>query len=185
MDIDLAELNKPTVKLDIAINADLRDFFSITLKLFQGLSNGGVLLKSKTGQIPKRVRNDVLVDFPDFLEWLKWCRERKEKYPVVLPEYKNIQNAVNPYYFIETLTKCLNKEAIVVSGNGTASVCTFQASIVKENQKFIINSGNASMGYDLPAAIGACFASDKKDIICLPVRRLMMNIQELQTIYSP
>jgi len=159
VDIDLAELNKPTFKPDIAINADLKDFFSVTLNLIQH-------------------------DNVDFTEWISWCKQRKEKYPVVLPEYKEVKNAVNPYYFTEILTKCLNKGSITVTGNGTASVCTFQASIVKENQRFICNSGCASMGYDLPTAIGACFANDKKDVICIAGDgSLMMNIQELQTVY--
>ena len=122
-------------------------------------------------------RNDI------YLEWISWCKERKEKNPAVLPEYKNVKNSVNPYFFVEKLTECLKEKAITVMGNGTASVCTFQASVVKKNQRFICNSGCASMGYDLPAAIGACFANDKKDVICLAGDgSIMMNIQELQTV---
>lgn len=158
VDIDSAELNKPTIKYDIAINTDLKEFF----KIF----------------------DEKITKFPDFSGWTSWCKERKEKYPVVLTEYKNQKNLVNPYYFIQTLTECLQQNSIVVAGNGTASVCTFQASVIKPNQKFIMNSGNASMGYDLPAAIGACFANNKKDVICLAGDgSLMMNIQELQTLY--
>ncbi|MEI8389873.1 MAG: thiamine pyrophosphate-binding protein [bacterium] len=162
VDIDSAELNKPTLKPDIAINTDLKDFLPATLKQIED--------------------NDVV--FPDFSQWVSWCKERKEKYPVVLSEYKNAQNAVNPYYFMETLTKCLSEKSITVTGNGTASVCAFQASVVKKNQRFILNSGCASMGYDLPAAIGACFANEKKDVVCIAGDgSLMMNIQELQTVY--
>ena len=162
VDIDSAELNKPTVKPDIAVNADLKDFF-----------------KSAESEI-----NALKTDCNDVHEkWLSWCRQRKEKYPIVLPEYKTVKNAVNPYYFVETLTKCLKDDDITVMGNGTASVCGFQASVVKNNQKFILNSGNASMGYDLPAAIGACLASGR-DVVCLAGDgSLMMNIQELQTVH--
>lgn len=157
VDIDLTELNKPTLKPDIAINADLKDFF--------------------------RIFSEKDSKFPDFSEWINWCRERKHKYPVVLPEYKNVKDAVNPYYFIQTLTNCLKEGAISVAGNGTASVCSFQASEIKENQRFILNSGNASMGFDLPAAIGASIASGKKDITCITGDgSIMMNLQELQTI---
>ena len=162
IDIDSAELNKPTLKPDITINTDLKDFFPAILEQIKD--------------------NDVI--FPDFSQWVSWCKERKEKYPVVLSEYKNAQNAVNPYYFMETLTKCLSEKSITVTGNGTASVCAFQASVVKKNQRFILNSGCASMGYDLPAAIGACFANEKKDVVCIAGDgSLMMNIQELQTVY--
>lgn len=157
VDIDPAELNKPTLKPDVAINADLRDFFEIFSKKDSG--------------------------YPDFSGWTGWCMERKQRYPVVLPEYKEVKNAVNPYYFIQTLTSGLKEGDIAVAGNGTASVCAFQASEIKENQRFILNSGNASMGYDLPAATGASIASGKKDIVCITGDgSIMMNLQELQTI---
>ena len=157
VDIDSAELNKPTVKLDVAINADLKDFF--------------------------RIFSEKPAIFPDFSEWLNWCKQKKEKYPVVLPEYKNIKNAVNPYYFTQILTQCLEEGCIAVAGNGSACVCFFQAGIVKENQRIFWNSGNASMGYDLPASIGACIASGRKNVVCIAGDgSLMMNIQELQTV---
>jgi len=185
VDIDFAELNKLTFKPDIAINADLKDFF-------RGFGQAVILSEqSEREDLPRQLPPDShasnaasgLVAENDTTAWLNWCRERKEKYPVVLPEYKTVKNAVNPYYFVETLTKCLAGKSITVSGNGTASVCTFQASVVKKNQRFILNSGCASMGYDLPAAIGACFANNKKDVICLAGDgSLMMNIQELQTV---
>jgi acetolactate synthase-1/2/3 large subunit len=71
----------------------------------------------------------------------------------------------------------------MVAGNGSACVVLFQAGKVKENQRIFWNSGCASMGYDLPAAIGACFANDKKDVVCLAGDgSLQMNIQELQTV---
>jgi acetolactate synthase-1/2/3 large subunit len=155
VDIDSTELNKPTLKPDIAVNIDLREFFA----------------GANTATCPCNA------------EWLNWCKERQSKYPVVLSEYKTVKNAVNPYYFIETLTNCLKENSITVLGNGTASVCGFQASVIKENQKFILNSGDASMGYDLPAAIGACIANDKKEVICVTGDgSIMMNLQELQTV---
>jgi len=155
VDIDKAELEKPTLIPDIPVNMDLKEFF----KSFKNY--------------PQK----------DFSQWLNWCKERKEAYPVVLEEYKKSQNAVNPYYFVETLTKLMPQGAITVAGNGTASVCLFQASSIKENQRFIVNSGNASMGYDIPASIGAYFANENKDVICIAGDgSLMMNLQELQTV---
>ena len=90
---------------------------------------------------------------------------------------------VNPYFFIETLTDLMNEDALAVAGNGTACVVLFQAGRVKRGQRMFWNSGCASMGYDLPAAIGACLASGKKDVVCLAGDgSLQMNIQELQTV---
>ena len=159
VDIDKAELLKPTVKPDIQINSDAGVFIDIMRSS---------LSKTK---------------LPDWNGWLAWCRERKEKYPVVLPEYKKIKRFVQPYYFIQALTKNLTKDMTVVAGNGTACVTLFQAGIVRKGQRMFWNSGCASMGYDLPAAIGACIAGGKKKTICLAGDgSLMMNVQELQTV---
>jgi acetolactate synthase-1/2/3 large subunit len=84
---------------------------------------------------------------------------------------------------MQTLTEVLDEGAIVVTGNGTASVALFQAGIVKERQRTLWNSGCASMGYDLPAAVGACVGSAGNPVVCLAGDgSLQMNIQELQTL---
>ncbi|OGI00794.1 MAG: hypothetical protein A2104_06465 [Candidatus Melainabacteria bacterium GWF2_32_7] len=160
IDIDPTELKKPTISPDIAINADAGDFLTA---------------------FKKRIEK---IQLPSWQNWIEWTKKRKELYPVVLPEYKELTESVHPYYFMEILSKCYKDNTLTVAGNGTAFLVMFQAGIVKKNQRFIWNSGNASMGYDLPAAIGACFANNKKDIICLAGDgSIMMNIQELQTIY--
>ncbi len=87
-----------------------------------------------------------------------------------------------PYQFIRDLTRDLPNDAIVVCGNGTACVAMFQAGIVKKGQRIFWNSGCASMGYDLPASIGACVASGKPVICITGDGSIMMNLQELQTI---
>jgi acetolactate synthase-1/2/3 large subunit len=119
---------------------------------------------------------------PIWSEWLEWNIQRKNRYPVVLKEYKN-SDKVHPYFFVKELTTNLKDNDIVVAGNGTACVALFQAGVVKSNQRIFWNSGCASMGYDLPAAIGACFSNYKYDIICLTGEgSLQMNIQEFATI---
>jgi acetolactate synthase-1/2/3 large subunit len=77
----------------------------------------------------------------------------------------------------------LGSEDVVVAGNGSACVISFQAAKLKAGQRLYTNSGNASMGYDLPAAIGASIALGGKRVICLAGDgSLMMNLQELQTL---
>ena len=157
IDIDSAELYKPTVKADLPVVADLKDFISILC--------------------------NVIPDFlPDFSYWLQWTKERLEKYPSVLPEFKQ-SKSIHPYYFIKRLTEMLDSKSILVAGNGTACVAAFQASVVKEGNRMFWNSGCAAMGYDLPAAIGASIASQGKEVICLAGDgSIQMNIQELQTL---
>ena len=74
----------------------------------------------------------------------------------------------NVYCFIKELSKRLPENKITVVGNGSACVVGSHGYEIKKGQRFIINSGAASMGYDLPAAIGAAFATNK-EIICLSV----------------
>jgi len=159
VDIDAAELKKPTIQPDIAIHSD-----------------AGVFLRELGLQLQE-------TRLPRWKSWQEWCRERKAKYSPVLPEQRQSAELVNPYYFIEVLTGLLPDDAIVVAGNGTACVVLFQAGKVKSGQRMFWNSGCASMGYDLPAAIGACFANGRKSVICLAGDgSLQMNIQELQTV---
>jgi acetolactate synthase-1/2/3 large subunit len=102
----------------------------------------------------------------------------------VLNEYWKKNKPVNPYCFIDALTKEMKNNATIVAGNGTACVALYQAGTVKKGQRIFWNSGCASMGYDLPAAIGACVAHNKKrTVVCLAGDgSLQMNVQELQTV---
>ena len=71
------------------------------------------------------------------------------------------------------------------TANATACVTTFQAAKLQAGQRMFSNSGSASMGYDLPAAIGAAYAAPERRIICLAGDgSIMMNLQELQSIIA-
>ena len=77
----------------------------------------------------------------------------------------------------------LPENQIIVTGDGTACVVSFQALQLKPGQRLYSNSGCASMGYDLPAAIGACVGSNGQSVVCLAGDgSIMQNIQELATI---
>ena len=158
VDIDLEELKKPSVKADMPVHASLSDLLPILAKSScEGPSNA-------------------------HKAWLSWCRERVARYPAVLEEYWR-RPEINPYCFMQTLFERLDEDQIVVTGNGSACVVSFQAAKLKKGQRLWTNSGCASMGYDLPAAIGVAKASPGKKIVCLAGDgSLMMNLQELQTI---
>ena len=160
VDIDSAELDKISLNSDLKICADLKDFIP-------------ALLSTTNDYVTPAVHDD----------YLNWCKERVARYPTVLPEYKHTDTHVNPYIFVSEMIKQLKSRDIVVTGNGSACVISFQTAELKEGQRLYTNSGNASMGYDLPAAIGACIANDNQRVICLAGDgSLMMNLQELQTI---
>ena len=159
VDVDKCELEKPTLAIDLPIHSDLRDFITQMIEGFNGKC-----LQEKS-------------------EWVSWCRERRERYPVVLKEYWDLKERVNPYCFMKALSEHLPEGQITVCGDGTACVTSFQSMFIKEGQRLYTNSGCASMGYDLPAAIGACIGSGGQKIVCLAGDgSIMLNVQELQTI---
>lgn len=159
IDIDEAELKKPSIHVEFPVHADAKQFL---VKLFDVLEHRE--LKKCTS-------------------WLEKCTSWKQNYPVVLPKHYEEKEFANVYCFIKELSKKLPEGQITVTGNGSACVVGSHAYVIKKNQRFIINSGAASMGYDLPASIGACLASDRKEIICLSGDgSIQMNLQELQTI---
>ena len=161
VDIDKAELNKPTVKPDLAVYCDARVF----LELLNGLIDSSKF------------------DLYQNAEWLAWCKERLARYPAVSPRQRIYNGTINPYHFMDTLFGLLDENDVIVTGNATACIVAFQTALIKKGQRLFSNSGAASMGYDLPVAIGAAFAQNGKRVICLAGDgSLQMNIQELQTV---
>jgi len=164
VDIDAAELAKPTLSIDAPIHADL----GTTIEL---------LLHELVHHVVPAAHRD----------YLAWCRDCRARYPVVLPSYrpqgKDGGGSINPYWFVERLFANLTSDDIIVTGDGTACVVTFQAATLKQGQRLYTNSGSASMGYDLPAAIGACVAAGGRRVVCIAGDgSVMMNLQELQSI---
>lgn len=158
IDIDQAELEKPTLSVDLPVHAHLADALDVLERLDY--------------QPP-----------PTHARYLAWCRERVARYPVVLPEYAKSESPVNPYVFVQALFDELKEGDIVVTGDGTACVVTFQAARIRAGQRLFTNSGSASMGYDLPAAVGAAVAAGGRRVVCIAGDgSIMLNLQELQTI---
>lgn len=117
--------------------------------------------------------------------WISKCRGWKEKYPVVTDRhYQEIEpGRTNIYAFYQQLSDLLPEGAQLLVSVGTSRVAGSQAVRLKKNQRFYTNAVTASMGYGLPAAIGVCMASGKKEVFCVTGEgSLQMNIQELQTI---
>lgn len=161
VDVDGEELKKPTLHVEMPIQADALDFLSA--------------MEAELGQTPFFPENG----------WQEECRGWKQKYPVVLPRHFEAEGLTNPYAFIKSLSDRLPEGYTTVVGNGTACVVGSHGYVIKEGQRFIINSAVASMGYDLPAAVGVCVSVGKKEIVCISGDgSIQMNLQELQTILT-
>lgn len=161
VDIDGEELKKPTLHVDLPIRAD-----------------AGAFLRMLVERLPKKPLTDCA-------QWRAQCAAWKTSYPVVQPKHYEAGDTANVYCFIKELSRRLPEGKITVVGNGSACVVGSHAYEIHKGQRFIINSAIASMGYDLPAAIGACIASGKEDLICVTGDgSIQMNLQELQTILT-
>lgn len=161
VDIDGEELKKPTIRVDVPICADAKIFLQSLNKTIKNI-------------VPSR--ND---------DWILQCQRWKEKYPVVRAEHYAAEGKVNVYAFMGKLSRMLDENAVVVAANGSASVVGSQSFFIKNNSRFILNCGISSMGYALPAAIGACVARGQKNVICIEGDgSIMMNLQELQTVVT-
>lgn len=182
-DIDEEELKKPSVHSDMKVHADAKDLLETIVKVLETdhvkpecpVFSGGEGLPGRN--------------------WLETCRMWKEKYPVIQPKHLEDDDTkeANVYALVKELSSRQAENQITVVGNGSACVVGGHAYRIKRGQRFISNSAIASMGYDLPAAIGACMAAydpeyrkageKPEDIILLTGDgSIQMNLQELQTI---
>ena len=163
VDVDGAELSKPTRRPDLGVEADLREF----LEVFETLLSAQPL--------------------PDFSPWVKWCGNTIQRFSAAAEHVQSPEGPINPYVLVDRIFHSLRPDDIVVCGNASACIIPFQVGSLKANQRLFSNSGSASMGYDLPAAIGAAEASrtshGERRVICFAGDgSLQMNIQELQTL---
>ena len=157
VDIDPVELSKPTFTPDLPIICDVGELMA---------------------RLEERLSHEPLAEKTD---WLAWCRARRARYPWL--SVSTHESTVDPYLFSDTLAECLALDDIVVSSNGASCVIPIQVMRLTQGQRHLVNSGCASMGYGLPAAVGACFAHGQQRIICLEGDgSIQMNLQELQTL---
>ena len=155
VDIDPVEHKKKTIKIDLFINADIKEF-----------------LKSFSAK-----------DIPEIKEWSTACLDWKKRYPVCLPEYKKYKKGISFYYFVDALSRLMKSDDVVISDAGSAFYVTTQAINIRDQQRYITSGGQAEMGFTVPASIGASVARGKKRALGITGDgSFQMNIQELQTI---
>lgn len=157
VDIDKAELDKPTLHPNLKIQGDAGNFIRM-------------LLNAK-------------IHVGDFSNWIAKGKEWNIKYPSLNPEWLQNTKYVNSFYFVDELSSQMKTEDIYCGGRaGTCVDAIIQAFNVKKNQKVFVTKGLSSMGNGLPAAIGAAYATGKKIVLVNGDGGFAMNIQELEVI---
>lgn len=161
VDIDQAELRKPTLHVEMPVWADARDF----------------LTKLDAAAEPRVFNGEA---------WIKKCQGWKRDYPAVLPrQWEENGTTANVYAFVRYLSSQLPENSLTAVSNGACCVVGNQAYVIQKGSRMANNSAVASMGYGLPAAIGTCIGGGRRETICLEGDgSIMMNLQELQTILT-
>ena len=156
VDIDENELNKPFPEMDLKIHSTIQDFLSEIQEI----------------DLNKK-----------YTKWQKWCADIQTRYTTTTEAYAVEENRINPYQLIPKIIDEIPDDSVIALGDATACIVSFQTGRIRGSMRMFTNSGSASMGYDLPAAIGAACAEPEKMVLCIAGDgSSMMNIQELQTI---
>ena len=158
VDIDKYELEKKRgLKIDLKVHLDIKSFLQI-------------YIKNKKNIVSKN-------------EWVLKSNEWKKKYPIISKEFFKEKKSVNPYIFIDKLSKDLNDKDIIIGDTGAHITWLVQTIKIKLGQKLFSAFGNSPMGYALPASIGASIGKNKKRIICIAGDgSIQCNLQELHTV---
>ncbi len=157
IDIDQEELKKPTVKPDIPACVNVSHFLETILKYDI----------SKHGRIA---------------EWRSYCDRLKSKYwPIPMPPHD--QKYVSLYKFYDVLSdKVSNSDCILTGNAGFHATVGWQVWQTKIGQMHLGEVGAGCMGHTLPSAIGASFAWNKGNVVCVTGDGgIQVNLQELQT----
>ena len=156
IDVDPNELKKPTLRIDVPICADIAHVVRSLL------------------QAPE-------ITFEDRCGWLPYCDGLRKRFPVYIEKFDH-STQVNPYRFIQELQKLLPEDSVIILGNSSIAGHVLQMGIVKEKQRIINNMNCGSMGYDLPAAVGAAQALGREVTLVTGDGSIMLNLQELMTV---
>ena len=158
VDIDKYELEKKRgLKIDLKVELDIKIFFQ---------------------EYEKYKKINIIKE-----EWLLRCYNWKIQYPIILKKFYDEKKYINPYVFIDKLSKTLNKKDIIIADDGGHLTWTIQSFKVKFGQKLFSAFGNSPMGYALPASIGASIVKNKSRIICIDGDgSIQINLQELHTV---
>jgi len=160
VDVDAAELRKMGGTVDLAVCAEAGTFIAeMTRQL------GAVQLRDRSAWDAR---------------WSAW----RTAYPVVLPEYRRLPNAVSTYVFAEAISEASASDELIVSGSSGAGIEIFCLAVrLKEGQRLFLTTALGAMGNGLPAVVGACLGHGRRRTIGVDGDGgLQLNIQELETI---
>ena len=154
VDIDPVEHSKKSVQVDHLVISDLKHFL---------------------------VEINQLIPKPADQDWLLKCQHWKTTFSQVEPEFY-CGDKIDLYELANCLSDVMPADTNLVTDSGLVEVILPTNIRFSDGMKCIHPASQGAMGYALPAAIGAYFASGKPTIAVIGDGSIMMNLQELETI---
>jgi acetolactate synthase-1/2/3 large subunit len=116
----------------------------------------------------------------DWSEWHRHCDELRAKYAM---NYDRDSDLIQPYYVIEEINRITRGEAIISTGVGQHQMWAAQYFDFRSPRLWLTSGSMGTMGFGLPAAVGAQFAQRKRLVIDIDGdASVRMNIGELETV---
>ncbi len=188
--------NKAIDSTDLLIAVGMRFDDRITGKISAFAPNARIIhIDLDPAEIGKNVRVDVpivgdvkvvlqalnkLVQRTEHLEWIQQLDEWRRQHPLT-----DIRDSVSllPQYIVRQICEVTRGEAIVVTGVGQQQMWAAQHYLYDEPNSFVSSGGLGTMGFGLPAAMGAKVGRPDKTVWCVDGDgSLQMTIQELATL---
>jgi len=158
VDVDQNELDRHLMKIEVSICSDGLNFFEQWVLNFPVIKN--------------------------IEAWHKKCLDWKKRYTPLDGKTFTTSKPISHFQFADKLSEAIDEDRLVVTGSSGLAVEVFYTAFRnKKGQRMFLTSGLGSMGYGLPAAIGACIGSGKRPTVCVESDgSLMLNLQELATL---
>lgn len=158
VDVDQNELDRHQMLIDVKICNDALDFL-------EAWSSG-------------------LPELQNINEWRQKCLDWKRRYTPLDGKTFDKTSPIGHFQFVDKLSDAIGSNCLVVTGSSGLAIEVFYTAFRnKKAQRMFLTSGLGSMGYGLPAAIGACIGAGGMPTVCVESDgSLMLNLQELATL---
>lgn len=120
-----------------------------------------------------------LVDADTRDEWRQLVADLQQEFPSAIPQ---ATDPLSHYGLINAVAACVDDNAVISTDVGQHQMWTAQAYPLNRPRQWLTSGGLGTMGFGLPAAIGAALAEPARKVLCFSGDgSLMMNIQEMAT----
>lgn len=160
IDVDRNEIEKLDMEIALSVESDAAEFLSA--------------MQARVTSMPSL----------DIDAWRERCAEWKTHYAITNEMTFPSQGEINHFQAMDALSDAIPEGTLICTGSSGLAVEVFYTVFRnKPGQRVFLTSGLGSMGYGLPAAIGACFAGGCKPMVAIESDgSLQLNIQELATM---